>query len=278
MKPSRIGVIISTYNNPRWLEKTLWGYMSQSRPADEIIIADDGSGTETRKLIERYAKSLPIKHVWHEDKGFRKTAILNKAILAAESDYLVFTDQDCIPRADFLAVHERYAAQGRFLSGGYFKLPMAISELITQEDVTSGRVHSLKWLRRYGLKMKFKASKLFRSAAWAWLMNHITPARASWNGMNSSGWKADIVAANGFDERMQYGGEDRELGERLVNAGIRPRQIRYSAVTLHLDHSRPYVNAEAWRINNEIRQNTKRTHATKTLHSILADSASAQNE
>ena len=273
MKPSRIGVIISTYNNPRWLEKTLWGYMSQSRPADEIIIADDGSGTETRKLIERYAKSLPIKHVWHEDKGFRKTAILNKAILAAESDYLVFTDQDCIPRADFLAVHERYAAQGRFLSGGYFKLPMAISELITQEDVTSGRVHSLKWLRRNGLKMKFKASKLFRSAAWAWLMNHITPARASWNGMNSSGWKADIVAANGFDERMQYGGEDRELGERL-----RPRQIRYSAVTLHLDHSRPYVNAEAWRINNEIRQNTKRTHATKTLHSILADSASAQNE
>ncbi|MCI6200920.1 MAG: glycosyltransferase, partial [Paraprevotella sp.] len=38
-----IGVIISTYNNPRWLEKTLWGYMAQTRKADEIIIADDGS-------------------------------------------------------------------------------------------------------------------------------------------------------------------------------------------------------------------------------------------
>lgn len=67
-----IGVIISTYNNPAWLEKTLWGYLCQDRMADEIIIADDGSGEETRMLIERYKKLLPIKHVWHEDDGFRK--------------------------------------------------------------------------------------------------------------------------------------------------------------------------------------------------------------
>ena len=31
-----IGVVISTYNNPRWLEKTLWGYLCQTRKADEI--------------------------------------------------------------------------------------------------------------------------------------------------------------------------------------------------------------------------------------------------
>ena len=64
-----IGVIISTYNNPRWLEKTLWGYMAQTRKADEIIIADDGSKDDTRQLIERYSQFLPIKYVWHEDKG-----------------------------------------------------------------------------------------------------------------------------------------------------------------------------------------------------------------
>ena len=93
-----IGVIISTYNNPAWLEKTLWGYLCQDRMADEIIIADDGSGEETRMLIERYKKLLPIKHVWHEDDGFRKTVILNKAIVAATADYLVFTDQDCVPK------------------------------------------------------------------------------------------------------------------------------------------------------------------------------------
>ena len=81
-----IGVIISTYNNPAWLEKVLWGYLFQTHPADEIVIADDGSKEDTRRLIESFKDKLPIKHVWHEDNGFQKSRILNSAILASESD------------------------------------------------------------------------------------------------------------------------------------------------------------------------------------------------
>ena len=252
-----IGVIISTYNNPAWLEKTLWGYLCQDRMADEIIIADDGSGEETRLLVERYEKLLPLKHIWHEDNGFRKTVILNKAIMAATADYLVFTDQDCVPRHDFLAVHYLMAEKGFFLSGGYFKLPMSISKALSQEDVRSRQAFSLSWLRKHGLSFTFKCSKLVQKKWFARLMNKITPTRATWNGMNSSGWRKDILAVNGFDERMQYGGEDREMGERLFHKGIRSRQIRYSAIVLHLDHGRPYVNEEAWKINTAIRKVTK---------------------
>ena len=113
-----IGVIISTYNNPAWLEKTLWGYLNQTRPADEILIADDGSTDETRKLIESFTEksaasnqeksaasnrgALPIKHIWQEDRGFQKSQILNKALVAATAEYLIFTDQDCVPRKDFI--------------------------------------------------------------------------------------------------------------------------------------------------------------------------------
>ena len=81
-----IGVIISTYNNPAWLEKVLWGYLFQTHPADEIVIADDGSKEDTRRLIESFKDKLPIKHVWHEDNGFQKSRILNSAIQASESD------------------------------------------------------------------------------------------------------------------------------------------------------------------------------------------------
>lgn len=263
-----IGVIISTYNNPLWLEKTLWGYEAQTRHADEIIVADDGSGPETANLVRSFDGRLPICHTWHEDKGFRKTVILNKALSIAKSDYLVFTDQDCVPRHDFLATHERLAEHGRFLSGGYFKLPMDISRQITQDDILSGRAFHLEWLRQQGLKRSFKCTKLLDNAPFSWLMNHITPTHATWNGMNSSGWRADILAANGFDERMQYGGEDRELGERLTNAGLRGKQVRYSAIVMHLDHNRPYVNDEAWQRNNAIRQTTKRLHLTRTAYGI----------
>lgn len=268
MKPFTIGVIISTYNNPLWLEKTLWGYMSQDRKADEIIIADDGSGKETRKLIDRYTSVLPLKHIWHEDKGFRKTVILNKAIIKTSAEYLVFTDQDCVPRHDFLSIHELFAEEGYILSGGYFKLPMSISRQLTREDVSSGQAFRLSWLREQGLKWNFKCTKLTTSRRFAHFMNTITPTKATWNGMNSSGWRKDILKVNGFDERMQYGGEDREMGERLFNMGIRSKQIRYSAIALHLDHNRPYVNKEAWEKNNAIRKETRERHITKTDYGI----------
>lgn len=269
MSKKTLGVIISTYNNPKWLEKTLWGYIFQSRKADEIVVADDGSGEETRLLIERYSELLPLKHVWHEDKGFRKTTILNKAIEASTSDYLVFTDQDCVPRHDFLETHDLLAEHGYILSGGYFKLPMAISEALCYEDVKDGRAFDLSWLRKMGLPLNFKCTKLIRNHAFARFMNMITPTKATWNGMNSSGWREDILRVNGFDERMQYGGEDREMGERLFNLGIRSKQIRYSAITLHLDHKRPYVNAQAWALNNEIRRETKSQHAAWTSYGIV---------
>lgn len=263
-----IGVVISTYNNPAWLEKTLWGYICQTTLADEIIIADDGSRGETKRLIDSFRDRLPIKHVWHEDRGFQKSEILNKALMAATADYLIFTDQDCIPREDFISVHKSHAEKGYYLSGGYFKLPMAISEAITQDDVSSRRAFRLSWLHSLGLKYNFKCSKLFRSKAYAKLLNTITPARASWNGCNSSGWREDMLAINGYNEDMHYGGQDREFGERLVNLGLKSKQLRYSAIVLHLDHARPYKTKETMERNKAIRKKTRKEHITVTPNGI----------
>lgn len=264
----KTGVIISTYNNPKWLEKTLWGYTCQTRKADEIIIADDGSGEETRRLVSSFRDELPIRHVWHEDRGFRKSRILNSALLESTAEYLIFTDQDCIPRADFIATHIERAGQGLYLSGGYFRLPMDISLAVTRADVESGRAFSLKWLRRKGLKPGFKCTKLSGCDAFARMMNVITPAHATWNGCNASGWRNDLMRANGFNEEMHYGGQDREFGYRLVNMGLRPVQIRYSAIALHLDHKRPYKTAETMEKNRRIMDDTRRSGITETPYGI----------
>ncbi|HJS07406.1 MAG TPA: glycosyltransferase, partial [Pirellulales bacterium] len=116
----RLSVILSTFNSPAWLEKALWGYAAQSHRNFEVLVADDGSSDETRQRIDvmRVRTGMTIRHIWHEDRGFRKCTILNRAIEAAAADYLVFSDGDCIPRHDFLGVHARLARLGRFLSGG----------------------------------------------------------------------------------------------------------------------------------------------------------------
>lgn len=265
-----VGIIISTYNNPKWLEKVFWGYLYQTHPADEIIIADDGSTEETRMLIDEYKKKLPIKHIWHEDNGFQKCKILNKAIVASSAEYLIFTDQDCIPRKDFIATHLEYCKHKRFLSGGYFKLPMNISLFIKEEDVKNENAFHLNWLRHHHLNLSFKNSKLFQSSWYSKSMNTITPAKASWNGCNASAWRSDILAVNGFNEEMKYGGEDREFGERLIHLGVKAKQIRYSAICLHLDHERPYKNDQFIEKNKQIRQETKKNKTIVTPHGIRA--------
>ncbi|MEP6950098.1 MAG: glycosyltransferase family 2 protein [Ginsengibacter sp.] len=267
----KLSVIFTTYNSPLWLEKVLWGYQYQEFKNFEVIVADDGSTSETSDVIKRIQQKIGfnIKHIWQNDRGFRKCEILNKAIVATESDYLVFSDGDCIPRADFLKVHFTKRKNGYYLSGGYFKLPIFISEIITENDIASGRSFDISWLKKNGLKASFKNSKLFLNGLPAKLMNAITPTNDSWNGHNSSAWKKDIMAVNGFDERMRYGSEDREFGERLMNNGAKGKQIRYSAICLHLDHSRNYVNQTDLDNNAAIRKETKEKRKVWTDFGIV---------
>lgn len=269
-KELSIGVIISTYNNPIYLERVLDGYTHQTCLPSEILIADDGSKQETELLVKEFAKSAPfkVKHIWHPDEGFRKCTILNNAIKACESEYIVVTDHDCIPREDFIETHLRFAKKGRFLSGGYSKLPKHTSALICAEKIPYDQVFSLRWLRQNGLPRSFRNSKLFRSKPYAWLLNHLTTAKASWNGCNSSGWKEDLVAVNGFNQDMQYGGLDRELGERLANYGLKGKQIRYSAVVIHLYHDRPYKTRETMDKNHHIRKHVRKTNIVRTPNGI----------
>ncbi|WP_040279853.1 glycosyltransferase family 2 protein [Psychroserpens damuponensis] len=270
MKTIDTSVIISTYNSPMWLQKVLWSFDQQTFKNFEVVIADDGSGQDTKNLIETMTTevSYPIQHIWHEDNGFQKTIILNKATVAAKGDYLVYTDGDCMARADFLQVHINRREVGYFLSGGYFKLPMNISELISEEDIKTQRCFDINWLQSHGLKSSFKNNKITAKGVKQKLLNALTPTTATWNGHNASGFKKDIIAANGYDERMQYGGEDRELGERLFNAGIKAKQVRYSAICLHLDHERGYVKPEMIEKNKAIRATTKNENVTKTPFGI----------
>ncbi len=274
----KISVIFTTYNSPQWLENVLWGFHAQDCAELELVIADDGSGPETRERIDALREQIrhPIRHVWHEDDGFRKCRILNRAILASQGDYLIFTDGDCIPRADFVSTHQRLAAPGQFLSGGYFKLPLSISEAVTVDDILKQRVFDLTWLRQQGLPRSRRDLKLSASGWRQRALNALTPARASWNGHNASTWRELVLAANGFDERLHYGGEDREFGERLINAGVRSRQIRYSAVCVHLEHARGYVDPARVAQNRAIRKETRRSGATRAqlgLDQLDADSA-----
>ncbi|HUG28801.1 MAG TPA: glycosyltransferase [Gemmatimonadales bacterium] len=264
-------VIIATYNWPRALELALWGFAAQTDRRFGVVVADDGSGPETAALLERMRgeTALDITHVWHEDCGFRKSEILNRAILATEADYLVFTDGDLIPRDDFMATHHRLAQRGRYLAGMTVRLPEQLSASINAEDVRAGRATDLRWLRAQGFRPGRHALRFSRSWRFNTVMDHLTTTPPRWRGGNASAWRDDIVAVNGFEMQMGYGGQDAEIGDRLDNLGVRPLRVRFRAPTVHLWHERPWRDEAMVRKNREHRQEVRASGATRARMGLV---------
>lgn len=258
-RPASVAVVLSTYDWPWALERVLWGYAVQTFRRFRVVVADDGSGPETRHLIGRLVDEtgLDLLHVWHPDRGFRKTEILNRAIAAADEDYLVFSDGDTIPAPDFVETHLRHAERGRYLAGGYVKLPRQVSERIRVEDVKAGRATRLTWLMRQGF-LPPKKPQRWAPAPLGALLDRTTTTPARWHGNNASTWREHLLEVNGFDMDMGYGGEDAALGDRLENLGVRPKRIRHRCVALHLWHERPWRDPEGMRRNLEIRMRIRR--------------------
>ena len=270
MIDASLSVIISTYNKPRFLELVLRGYSVQTNKDFEIVIADDGSTGETKDLIDelRAETKMSIAHVWHEDNGFRKTEILNRAIVRSQGEYLLFTDGDCIPRSDLIEVHRKLAKPGRYVAGGYLKLPPGVSSQIDNDAVLDGRVTDLTWLKQRGWRPGRRALRLSRSNRLSRFYDWITPTAADFHGNNASTWREAIFGVNGFEGEMGYGGLDQALGYRLQNAGVRGIQARHRAVVMHLHHDRPYRDPEVVRKNREIMAGIRLNGETRARRGI----------
>ncbi len=226
-KMMRVSLVISTYNWPDALRLCLESVTRQKRVPDEVIIADDGSTETTGQVADSFRGRLDIQHVWHEDKGFRKTVIMNKAFALCTGDYIIQTDGDIILDRHFIADHLAVARRGYYYDGSRGKLNRTVTEKALRTDSfvphfwTAGLTRRLNTLRLPLLTPFFYGYRKHK------------PER----GCNLAFWRDDLYAVNGYDERMiGYGSEDRDLPERLRRLGVRKRFVKFMAVEYHLYH------------------------------------------
>ena len=132
-----------------------------------------------------------------------------------------------------------------------------MSKFITNEDIITGNCFNVKWLKAIDSLGFSNTLKLGANRLVSRFLDVISPTNPSFNNCNSSGFKSDMIAINGYDERMKYGGPDREFGERLDNYGVKGKQIRHKAIVLHLDHARGYKTPESLAANLAIRKEVK---------------------
>ena len=253
-------VIGAFYNRFDYLKLVLAGFERQSLKNFEFIIADDGSGeavvNEVKKNISKY--SFPIKHTWQEDKGFRKNKILNKAILASESDYLIFIDCDCVPHKAFVEGHLKNAKQNMLLTGRRVNLSQKMTDQLTENNVRNGFLenHSLNLIvdGLFGNSIDVEKGFYFESK---FLLKFLNRKNRGILGCNFSLFKEDILKVNGFDERYQAPsiGEDSDLQFRLELIGVKVRSINHVAVQYHLFHKLQERDPVNLQIFEEIKKN-----------------------
>jgi glycosyltransferase involved in cell wall biosynthesis len=245
-------VIISVYNRFDYLQLVFAGLERQSLWDFEVVIADDGSD---EKFVERLNKltpqlSFPVIHVSQENKGFRKNKILNKAVLAANSNYLVFIDGDCVPHKEFLNEHSRYRRKNVCLTGRRVNLSEKITRQLTPELVKKGYLekNALKLVMNglFGKSVDVEKGLYVINKSLRDMLNKKVRGLL---GCNFSIYKEDLLKINGFDERYEAPsvGEDSDIQYRLQLTGTKIRSLNNIAVQYHLYHelqARPQKNLD----------------------------------
>ena len=245
----KISLIATTYNRPDFLRKVLAGYLAQKRLPDEAVIADDGSGPETKDVVDDFRKKapFPIIHARQEKVGIRLSRLRNMATRASSGEYVIYTDGDCIPGPWFIKDHERLAEPGWFVQGKRFMVQQKANEVITGAE---------RWPRLLMLWLSGGIKKLHH-------IPHIPGLairKKSIKGIiscNLAVWRKDIYNINGWNEKfVGFWRQDSEFALRLLLSGIRRKDALFSAVSFHLAHEKPLVQQDLAR-NTQLLEDAK---------------------
>lgn len=229
--PIVCSLVITTYNSPDVLDLSIRSAFEQSEPPCEIIVADDGSTSETTMLLEsrRVASRIPVVHIWQEDRGFRAAASRNRAIAAARGNYIVIIDGDMLLHRDFIKDHKRMALEGTFIQG---------SRVLLSQENTCRRFATRRIsvsLFEQGIENR---KNVLRSPLLSRILALNNSSSSGIRSCNMSFFRNDCIHVNGFNEDfIGWGREDSEFAIRLINSGILRRNVRFSALASHLWHA-----------------------------------------
>lgn len=255
----KISLVISTYNWPEALRLSLLSLRHQTVMPDEVIIADDGSGPKTAEMIEQIGSTFPIPlhHVWHEDKGFRKTIIMNKAIRQAKGEYIIQIDGDIIMHPYFIEDHISVIEKGYFIRG--------CRALINRTNTEKYLLMPDSEMKRFNISGDGNTLNSKRIPLLSALFTRESKDILDVKGCNMAYWKEDFVRVNGYNNDIQgWGHEDIELAIRLHNAGVRMKKLKFKGIAFHLEHT--HYSRKNERTNKELALFTLSNKTTRAEH------------
>lgn len=226
----RSTLVVTTYEWPAALDLTLKSIARQSIAPGEVIVADDGSGQDTARVVERWRGQIgaPLVHLWQAHEGFRLARSRNRAIAAANGEYIIIVDGDMVLHKHFVADHLSAARRGSFIQG-----VRLLTEADTAERMLRDGSMDLSFFSQGIRRRRHAVRSLLLSRMLFWRRVGQNAIR----GCNQAYWKSDLLHVNGFNEAfVGWGREDNEIAARLYNVGVRRRNLKFQALAIHLHH------------------------------------------
>jgi glycosyltransferase involved in cell wall biosynthesis len=113
----KITVLIPAYNAEATITETLNSVLSQTRPADEIIVLDDGSTDRTPLLVSSYGRQVTL----FRQKNAGVASARNVLCRLASGELLAFLDHDDVWHPNYLELQQKlfqdYPDAGAFFTG-----------------------------------------------------------------------------------------------------------------------------------------------------------------
>ena len=232
-----ISVIVSSYNNDRYLALFLDSMHRQHCPPDEVIVADDGSAPAEWERVQALAADSPLNvmALTQPDRGFRLAAARNLGVRAATGEWLVFFDADMVVGPEVLAVHARASRPHRFLLGDRANLPEEATQRLLREG-GAGEDFDRVW-QAADHRHFYRAYPKYCRHVLARRLGCAARHKPQITGCHFSVARDDLLAINGFDEGYEgWGYEDDDLSMRLYMQGCSSYQLMWRTRAVHLWH------------------------------------------
>jgi glycosyltransferase involved in cell wall biosynthesis len=189
-----ISVIVCAHNEVRYLPACVHAVLAQTRPPDQFLVVDNASTDGTAEAV----LAIPGVRVVREPR--RGLVVARHAgWRAATGDLLVYTDADCRPPIAWLERVER-----RFLAN-----PALVA--------LSGPYRYYDW-DLWG-RLLVRAYDLTLAPATQVLVKRALRIGTVFYGGNFAVRRSALQAIGGFDTRIEFHGEDTNLGRRLLRHG-----------------------------------------------------------
>jgi glycosyltransferase involved in cell wall biosynthesis len=267
-KPAdQVSVIVSTYCGHLQLRLVLLALGRQTLVPGEVLVADDGSGDETRKMLTALAPGMPFRlvHVWQPDENFRLARNRNNAIHHARGDILAMLDQDTLPHAKWLEAHLTPIARGGVGVGHILKLSETEAANLSDATVVSGEFEGFHSEEESALASRRQRKYRFYGALRSWGFGFKN--RPSMAFGNASLFKEDLIRVNGFDEEyIGWGQEDDDLGRRLYMEQMRPIPLVDQALVSHIPHK--IRRAADWKDGANVERYERELSSARCQHGL----------